>query len=187
MITDKNRKVFELTLTEESFTQLYIKTLTNQGFQPYPKQNYYIPIAFTEPLEVNKSTVGLGVSTHLAVKESVNKVINLKTHVITPLLSLVQQQNKFTGVVVYYPVYTKEAETESLKGLVEAVFELDLLLSNIYKKMDTYNFTYQLTYGEDNIFTHSAYDKQRFLNCDIEVDILDKKGVLSFSSTKKFE
>lgn len=187
VITNKDRKAFELTLAEESFTHPYIKTLTDQGFQPSPKQNYYIPIAFTEPLEVNKSAVGLDVSTHPAVKESINKAINLKTHVITPLLSLVQQQNKFTGVIVYYPVYKKDAETESLKGLVEAVFELDLLLSNMYKKMDTRNFTYQLSYGEDNIFTHSAYDKQRLFNYDIELDIFDKKGILSFSSTKKFE
>ncbi|PKI16248.1 CHASE domain-containing protein [Colwellia sp. 12G3] len=187
VITDKNRKAFELTLAKESFTQPYIKTLTDQGFQPSPKQSYYIPIAFTEPLEANKSAVGLDVSTHPAVRESVNKAINLKTHVITPLLSLVQQQNKFTGVIVYYPVYTKDAETESLKGLVEAVFELDLLLSNVYKKIDARDFTYQLSYGESNIFTHSSYDNQRLFHYDIEVDIFDKKGRLSFSSTEIFE
>jgi signal transduction histidine kinase/ActR/RegA family two-component response regulator len=189
LITDKNRKSFELALLEDGFTPHYIKKLTDQGFQPSPKQSYYLPITFVEPLVENKSAVGLDVSTHPSVRESVNKAINLKVHVVTPLLSLVQQQNKFTGVVVYYPIYKKNTQTltMSLKGLVEAVFELDLLLADVYKKISASHFTYQLSYGKGNVFTHPAYEKDRLFNHNVEVDIFDKKGQLSFSSTEKFE
>ena len=92
-------------------------------------------------------------------------------------------------MIVYYPVYKKDDKTETvlLKGLLEAVFELDVLLSNVYQSSDIGNFTYQLSYDENNIFAHSAYDPNRLFNDSVSIDIFDKKGQLSFSSTKKFE
>lgn len=189
LIEDKNRKQFELKQFEDEITIFQIKKLTEQGFQVAPKQDTYIPITFIEPFQANKSAIGLDVSTHPFVKESVNKAIKLRKHVITPLLSLAQQQDKYTGVVVYYPIYKKEEYTESavLKGLVEAVFELDLLLAGVYQEVDVNNFTYQLSYDENNIFSHSAYDSQRLFNHSIEIDLFDKKGKLTFSSTAQFE
>jgi signal transduction histidine kinase/CheY-like chemotaxis protein len=189
LIKDENRKEFELTLSEDGLTHNGIKRLTNRGFQPSPKQSQYLPVAYIEPLEVNESVIGLDVSTHPPVIESVNKAIKLKTYVITPKLSLVQQQNKFTGVVVYYPIYKKvsKSDTALFKGLVEAVFELDVLLSGMYQKTDTSNFTYQLSYGDNNVYAHSAYEVNRLFSHDIEVDIFDKKALLSFSSTQTFE
>ena len=189
LITDQNREKFELSLLEDRFTDHHIKKLTAQGFQLAPQQSHYIPITFIEPLENNKMAVGLDVSTHPLVRESVEKSINLKKHVITPLLSLVQQQNKYTGVVVYYPVYKHSPQTETLalKGLVEVVFELDFLLSTVYKSVGASNFTYQLSYGENNSFAHWAYNPNRLFHHNLEIDIFDKKGQLSFSSTEQFE
>jgi signal transduction histidine kinase len=189
LISSGSRKAFELALSEEGITESYIKKSTEQGFQRSPNQSQYFPITFIEPLEANKSAVGLDVSTHPPVSASANKAISLKKHVITPLLSLVQQKDKFTGVVVYYPVYKKEFQTNTvlLKGLVEAVFELDLLLAGVHQNLDVNNFTYQLSYGENNVFSHENYNPNQLFIHSVEIILFDKIAQLSFSSTKKFE
>jgi signal transduction histidine kinase len=188
LISSGSRKAFELALSELGL-ESYIKKSTDQGFQRSPNQSQYFPITFIEPLEANKSAVGLDISTHPAVSASANKAISLKKHVITPLLSLVQQKDKFTGVVVYYPVYKKELQTNTvlLKGLVEAVFELDLLLAGVHQNLDENNFTYQLSYGESNIFAPENHNPIPFFSYSAEIILFDKTAQLSFSSTKKFE
>ncbi|MBU2871333.1 CHASE domain-containing protein [Colwellia sp. E2M01] len=189
VISAHKREAFELSLMNDGFNNSYIKKLTAQGFKKAPQQSSYIPITFIEPLESNKAAIGLDVSTHPFVKASVEKAIALKKIVITPLLSLIQQQDKYTGVVVYYPVYKNGTENKetSLKGLVEAVFELDVLLAAIYKEVDATNFTYQLSYAKDNVFSHVNHEANKLFNYTVEVDLFDKKGLLTFSSTERFE
>lgn len=94
LITDKNRNEFELTLLKYGFVHSYIKKITDQSFQSSPIQSQYLPIAFIESLEANKSAVGIDISTHPFVGDSANKAIKLKKHAITPLLSLLQQQEE---------------------------------------------------------------------------------------------
>ncbi|MEW6990974.1 ATP-binding protein [Colwelliaceae bacterium 6441] len=182
LIYDQDRKIFEQKLSSEGLGE-HIKSLTDSGFQPAKTQPYYIPILFSEPLALNKSAIGLDVSTHPPVKNSINKAIKEKKHVITPLLSLVQQQNKYTGVIVYYPTFKDNA----LIGLVEAVFELDSLLLNINNSTNNNRFTYQMSYGDDNVITSDSHRSDSMFHHTVGINIFDKKGLLSFSSTDEFE
>lgn len=188
LVNDRDRVEFEEGLVKEGFNQK-IKTLTEQGFQSSLKQDDYIPIFYTEPLKENSSAIGLDVSTHPPVIKSVNKAINEKKHIITPLLSLVQQQDKYTGVIVYSPIYKAKTptEVEKFQGLVEAVFELDVLALHVHQKINASNFTYQLSYGDNNVLEHPLYNSQGMFNHKIKISIFDKSGSLTFSSTKSFE
>ncbi|WP_170252768.1 CHASE domain-containing protein [Colwellia echini] len=189
LVENQDREAFELALLADGISANHIKNLSDRGFQLAPIQDSYLPIAFIEPFESNKSAVGLDVSTHPFVKDSVEKAISLNQTVMTPLLSLVQQQNKYTGVVVYHPVYSQKTDNKpvSLKGLVEAVFELDFLLAGVYEQVGASNFTYQLSYGENNVFSHTDHDSHRLFTLSNEIDLFDKKGLLTFSSTEQFE
>lgn len=196
LIAKQERELFEQKLIKDNLGK-YIKHLTNNGFQASTIKDYYLPILFSEPLEANKSAIGLDVSTHPFVKETVHEAIHNNTYVVTPLLSLVQQQNKYTGIIVYYPVYKENALSElrvvnttpdltKLHGLVEVVFELDFLLEDIYQKIKLDNYTYRLNYGENNIVAHPQH-KNGMFHHDVDINIFDKKGHISFSSTEKFE
>lgn len=187
LISDDERSAFEEKLSETGLGE-YITYETNNDFMRAPTKEFYFPILYTEPMDGNESAIGLDLSSTPTVESTVDKAIQDNTYVVTPLLPLIQHQNKFTGVIVYYPIYKGKPtkKLENLKGLVEINIELDYLLTNIYTNLDNDNYTYQLSYGEGNVIAHPKYRKGMF-NHSLEINLFDKKGNVSFSSTEKFE
>ncbi|GLX79010.1 hypothetical protein tinsulaeT_23500 [Thalassotalea insulae] len=189
LIHHSERQAFEKSLSELNFPVSTIQALTQSGFSVAPKQPLYMPIFFIEPIEQNKSALGLDVASHPIVKASVDKAISIRSYVISPLLSLVQQQDKFSGVVVYYPIYKQinSANKQQFIGLVEVVFELDLLLSNYYRQAEIKHFSFSFTYGKDNSFTHQDFNPEAIFTHSAELALFDKHGKLYFTSSASFE
>jgi signal transduction histidine kinase/CheY-like chemotaxis protein len=187
LINEDERSVFEEKLSDDGLGK-YIKREINNDFMRAPVKKFYMPILYTEPMKDNAASIGLDVSTHPSIESTVYKAIHKNTYIITPLLSLTQQKNKFTGVIVYYPIYKGEPSNriENLKGLVEMVIDLRSLLEEIHAHVKNEDYTYHLTFGKDNVVAHSKYHKGMF-NYSIDINLFDKKGVVSFSSTDKFE
>ena len=186
-VDNTERLDFELDLQREQFANGRIRQFTSTGFIDAPSQPYYLPIYYSYPLEGNRSAIGLDVSTHPIAGRSIDKAILTSDFVITNILTLVQEQDKADGVVVYYPVFEKgkEKRLASLIGLVEVVLELNKLLGPLY----TYNegmFTYQISYGEGNQFSHPNYEAEHFVYHDVEFNLFDKKGMIKFSSSDLF-
>jgi len=187
-VKGEDRKKFESALKKEMSADIPIKTLTDKGLEIAPEQSLYIPIYFVEPLEDNKAAIGLDVSTHPIVSETVIKAISTKNYALSPLTSLAQQPNKLTSMIVYYPIHTKYSEDgDDFMGVVEVVFEVDVLLSDIYNQYGVDKFTYQLNYGSDSVYAQNDQSRHSLFNHSVDVDMFDKKGQLSFSSTPGFE
>lgn len=189
LIRAEERVEFEQSLSAELSTDLKIKSLTEQGFVTTSQQAQYIPITYIEPLKANQSAVGLDLFTHPVVKHTVEKAITNKDFVISPLLTLAQQRNKLTGAIVYYPVYQNviDGEDSRLLGLVEVVIELDVLFAGLYQQVPESEFSYQINYGDNNVYQHADFQKDSVFNYSVEVNVFDKKGTLSFASTTDFE
>ena len=187
-VKGEDREEFESTLTKEMLTDISIKKLTDKGMVTAPEQSLYIPIYFVEPLEINKAAIGLDVSTHPIVSETVINAINTKSYALSPLTSLAQNPNKLTSMIVYYPIYpTETQDTEDFMGVVEVVFEVDILLSDIYNQYGVDQFTYQLNYGDDSVYAQNDQSRHSLFSHSVDVEMFDKKGQLSFSSTPGFE
>lgn len=189
LITHKEREKFEQVLANFNLSHSSIRHLGEQGLITSPARLNYLPVFYTEPFETNKSAIGLDVMHHPVVGESVAQAIKQNDFIITPLLSLAQQLDKYTGVIVYYPIFKlKNNELKKqLIGVVEVVFELDVLLENIYRKLANDNFSYQLSYGDNNSFNHSSYNPDSFFQHQVKLAVFDKEGLLTLSSTEKFE
>ncbi|MBU2918524.1 CHASE domain-containing protein [Psychrosphaera sp. F3M07] len=188
-ITHEQRDEFEQSLKNEGVTNAQISQLTNLGMITALKQPYYLPVFYIEPMQENQSAIGLDVSTHPVVSESVMKAIHNKNYAISPLLSLAQQQDKLSGIIVYYPIYIKnEIGIEQFTGLVEVIFEIDVLLSDIYKQLGEGNFTYQLSYDDNNnLFKQESHHEDSIFTYSFDITMFDKNGSLTFDSTTEFE
>jgi signal transduction histidine kinase/CheY-like chemotaxis protein len=189
LVEQDERGSFESSLMSLNLNSKHIRALTDNGVVKAPEQGHYLPIYFIEPFEENKSAIGLDVSSHPIVKSSINKAIDKRTHVITPLLSLVQQLDKYTGVIVYYPVYKKQGSEidEKLIGLVEVVFELDKLLTGFYQQANINSFNFIFSYGAGNTYEQPSYNSKGLFSHSIIVNLFDKQGTITFSSTPRFE
>lgn len=185
-IDKEGRKAFEQHLVNEQEPNLQIRQVSTEGVIVAPEQAYYLPIKYSSPYEKNKQAIGLDVSKHPIVQSTVERAIAEESYALTPFLSLVQQQDKFTGVIVYYPSYSSVEGEEPLTGLVEAVLEIDMLLSSLHQQPRGDFYTFQLTYG-DNTYTHPEFNNKAKFSHQVDVDFFGENAQLQFVSTKKFE
>jgi len=188
MIDDNDRAQFEESLVKQSLSSEGIKQLTSSGLVPAVQKPYYLPIKYLSPLRVNQAAIGLDVSSHPLIKTSINKAIEKKKTVITPMVPLVQQMDKFTGVIVYSPVFYEVSATQSrLLGLVEVVFELDKLLYDVHQSTEHNDYSFQLSYGEDNTYHSPAFNEASFFKHTVTLTLFDKDAIITFTSTSAFE
>ena len=180
------RADFEQHLFNEQEPNQQIRQVSSKGIGIAPTQDYYLPIKYSSPYSKNKDAIGLDVSRHPIVQTSVERAIAEETYALTPFLSLVQQQDKFTGVIVYYPSYSSVPGEEPLTGLVEAVLEIDILLSSLHEQPRGDFYTFQLTYG-NNTYTHPEFNQKAKFSHQVEFEFFGEPAKLVFVSTKKFE
>ena len=181
-----NRAEFEQHLRNEQELNLKIRQVSTEGVITAPKQDYYLPIKYSSPYEKNKEAISLDVSRHPIVQDTVERAIADQTYALTPFLSLVQQQDKFTGVIIYYPSYSTVPGEEPLTGLVEAVLEIDVLLSTLHQQPRGDSYTFQITYGT-NTYTHPDFNQKAKFSHLVEFDFFGESAELLFVSTEKFE
>ena len=193
MVAHKNRAMFESSVKNEGFEGFSILKLDKQGLKPAPLRDYYLPILFTEPLSRNASAMGLDVSTHPVVEPYIDQAILHNKFVISPLLQLAQQQDKFTGVIFYYPVFDERIEEgaiplyQRLKGLVQVVLELDELLDKLYYQTNNRNFSYRFSYGDHNQLQNKLFRPNALFTYKSELDFFDQTARVEFSSLASFE
>ena len=188
LISHQKRKKFEAELAYQGFANTRIKKKTEQGLIISPNKSFYLPLYYISNLDANKSAVGLDALSHPILNDIVDKMIKEEKQIITPLVYLTQHQDKYTADL-YYPIY-KNSHPEHitvLQGLVKVNFELNILLSDLHRNMKANTFTYQLKFGDNNVVTHPDFKVNSIFSHQYGVNILDKKGQLSFASTPEFE
>ena len=186
-IEHQQRRAFELLMKQQGEPNQVIRQLTEQGIAIAQEQAFYLPIKYSSPYEKNKQAIGLDVLTHPIAGASVSASIEQKTFVLTPLLSLIQQQDKFTGFIVYYPSFGDINGRSELLGLTEAVLEIDKFLAELHNQPLGHYYTYKLTYDTDSVFTHKAFNDKAQFRHKVDMMLFDKPAQLEFVSTPSFE
>jgi signal transduction histidine kinase/CheY-like chemotaxis protein len=181
---------------ENTAKPLYPTFALNQ-IKPKPahlQKNYILPIFYIEPYRSNEKAIGLDLTAHPIVNSVVDKAIESGEPAITSPLQLAQEKQKFTGVVVYYPVYADRAPLatsaqrfDALLGLVEIVFEVDVLIKQQYELINKTGFTYQLKFDGDWIDrTQEVSNSPNTLSHQITFDFFDKQGTLLVFSKPEY-
>ena len=90
----------------------------------------HLPITLVEPLETNRSVVGLDVMVLPATSQAVQTTQISGRPEVTQALRLVQENRQQRGVVMYHAVFHDETpeDPRRLKGVVSAVFRMDDVL-----------------------------------------------------------
>ncbi|MBE0362730.1 hypothetical protein PULV_a0280 [Pseudoalteromonas ulvae UL12] len=189
LVPEYNRSEFEAELAREQLKHRTIQQLTPSGFTKAATQPFYLPIQYLAPLSGNESAIGLDVISHPIAGPAVKAAIEQGTFVVTPLLSLAQAQNKTTGVVVYYPVFRKNSPAlmQTLIGVTEVVLELEVLLDPQQGVESHWMFSYQLSYGERNVYPQLSNEAAPLLAHQVELNLFDKKGLINFYSSDAFD
>jgi len=194
-VEEHNRNAFEIN-AETDFPGFYLKQLIDGETKPAIKQSYYLPILFSEPLASNRGAIGLDVLNHPIVGPTVRKAINTGTMAVSPQLALVQQQESYNAVVVYYPHfkngYVKGSGNpeKNLIGIFEAVIELDQLVESIYHQVENDSFTLQTHYLQDQqttAFFNFDFRDEGLFKIESKYSFFDTDLLVLFSSSNKFD
>ncbi len=198
-VLSEQKEAFINQVKQSGISEFTIKKLASDGrFTHALAQDYYLPITYLEPQSINRPALGLDVSSHPIVQNTVNLAITTAEPRITPPIMLAQQQDKYTGVVIYYPLYKNnqipisvESKYRNLLGLVEAVVEVDALLLSLYHHDKQPLFNFQVITHDSNNTETSVYNNGFSSNANFSYTTqntwLNQQLTLRFSSAQSFE
>ncbi len=131
-----DRARFEQSATEALGEPYVLKSrrVTGETFLAPPSERY-LPIRFVEPLETNRSVLGLNILSLPATADAANRAMASRMPQVTDPIRLVQETKEQRGVVLYqaarYPqVSSMPLSPTPLMGLVSAVFRMDDVLAS---------------------------------------------------------
>lgn len=184
---------FEAQVRASGFDSFKVKLVTPDGIKEAAISDVetVYPILYTEPLERNYSALGIDVFNHPVAASAVRKAINTGKPAITPLLKLVQQKSKATGIIVYYPVYdTQNRERgQDVIGVVEVVFEMDVVLEELHRDDFERFLTFDVVLGSDNANMVVVGDRNPFalFHNQQTLNWFDADIHMRFASTTAYE
>ncbi len=193
----EQRRSFEQNVSQNDFPGFQFSHLVKGEVVPAKLQPFYLPILYTEPLEANRAAVGLDVADHPVVGVTVMKAINTGTMAVTRQLALVQQLQKYNGVIVYTPYYKAgvdlsdpDSRDTHLLGMFEAVIELDTLVFGMLNEIKADNFVFQTQYVQDNnttAFLDSDFRNDALFSHQRAFPFFDTQIQVLFASSKEFD
>lgn len=145
LITDAERASFEEQQRQSGRPGFAILGRTPEG-QTFPAAAApdYLPIVLVEPLDTNRSVVGLDVSVLPATRAAVQATRTSGRPEVTAGLRLVQESGEQRGVVMYQGVYRRQpaavsntsSASDPLVGVVSAVFRMDDVMNSVLGQLD---------------------------------------------------
>jgi len=104
---------------------------------PATKRDVYYPVYYVEPLQGNEKAVGFDLGSNPQRLEAISVSIRNSQPQATSRITLVQEEGKQFGFLVFDPVYI----SGELKGFVLEVFRAGDMLDNAIKPSSTKNLT----------------------------------------------
>lgn len=131
-VTLAERALYETELQRSGFTGRLISERNAAGeLVPAAARADYFPITFIEPLEKNRSAVGYDVSSEPLRQQAMLIARDKGVATLTAPLTLVQDNQHKTGMLLFYPVYTTaklpallSERQRLLRGYVVAVLHI---------------------------------------------------------------
>ena len=137
-VTHDERKKYEIEARKE-YKNFKIKGKNSAGVMTeLAKKEEYFPVYYMQPYIGNEKALGFDLSSSKARKMALDKAIASKNITTTQRITLVQEQAKQYGFLMFLPVFTKSTD---IKGFILGVFRAGDLLSTALNKIQQKNNT----------------------------------------------
>jgi PAS domain S-box-containing protein len=152
VVTHQQRSLCEAAARRDGFSEFQITERQSQGqMVPVTRRPEYFPVYYVEPYAGNELALGFDLASNSARREAISRSRDTGKLTATARITLVQEQEKQYGVVVFLPVYgqqgvpaTVEARRAALRGFVLGVFKIGDMVTSALKALDPDSFIYSL-------------------------------------------
>ncbi|MAZ66150.1 MAG: hypothetical protein CMF25_03485 [Kangiellaceae bacterium] len=159
-------------------------TIKSSGKVPVSEQPVYYPITYTYPFAPNEDALGMDIYSHTYAGPYLKAAIETGHPHATPPLQLVQQENKFTGSVIYAAVISPH--DQSILGVVEVVLEMDIFLAGLFS--DNPATTLRVTNpANQNTIYSKGYRPQALVHYQEHFEWFGQTWHFQFASSEPFE
>jgi len=148
----EQRSIYEDAARRDGFSEFQITERESQGqMVPVAKRTEYFPVYYVEPYAGNESALGFDLASNSERRDAVNRSRDTGKLTATARVTLVQEEKKQYGVVLFLPVYgpkampaTVEARRAALRGFVLGVFRIGDMVTTALKDFDLDSVIYSL-------------------------------------------
>lgn len=152
VVTHPQRSLCEAAARRDGFSEFQITERQSQGqMVPAARRAEYFPVYYVGPYAGNELALGFDLASNSARQAAISHSRNTGKLTATARVTLVQDQEKQNGVVVFLPVYgqqgepaTIEARRAALRGFVLGVFRIGDMVTSAPKAFDPNNVIYSL-------------------------------------------
>ncbi|MCI5144815.1 MAG: PAS domain S-box protein, partial [Candidatus Electrothrix sp. AR3] len=180
-IRDQQRFVYEEAGKKEGFQNFHFSERDAQKkLIPAAQRSEYVIVYYIEPLKGNEAALGFDIASNSKRLESINKAGDSGNVVVTEKISLVQEKEQQTGVLILSPLYkhgavlnTSQERHTYLEGFSVGVLRIDQVLkNNLFRETDELMDIY--------LYDESAEKLNQLLYCMVNGDqreAVDKKRI----------
>ncbi|MGF1693152.1 CHASE domain-containing protein [Photobacterium kagoshimensis] len=100
------------------------------------ERDYYYPVFYLEPLELNRAAMGYDLNSNAQRREVMSRAIDSGDVQLSEGVALVQSKDNRIGVLALIPVFDTPIlnnREESLRGFIAGVFDIKSIFSAIYR------------------------------------------------------
>lgn len=138
-------------------------------------------VQYIEPLSENLSALGLEISSEATRLKSINEALQSGNPTITDKITLVQDQKKLTGFVIYAPIKYSKSE---IGGFIAAPFVLEHLMRVLDDEISN-EVSFSIFAGKHPTKESLLYDSTQVLNPGKERPLFSKKVVNTLTFGQK--
>lgn len=137
LITQQERADFEKDIRSKGFTNFKITQRNKNGeLIKAPPKKQYVVVNFIEPMSKNQKAFGFDVSSNLKRLDAMNKARDTGRPVATEKITLVQENAKQAGFLLFYPVYDMPSSSISerinnLRGFAVGIFRVGEIIDRV--------------------------------------------------------
>lgn len=143
LVKNKDKENFEKLIKEQQPTFNITERDSEGKLIPTNTKEYYTPVTYISPYEVNKSALGFDLNSNSIRRASLELARNSGKLTTTAKIRLVQEQEDSVGFLIIAPVYqpglainNKQNRIKAIIGYVTGVFRIDTLMRKAKEQAD---------------------------------------------------
>ncbi|WP_444996937.1 CHASE domain-containing protein [Aliikangiella sp. IMCC44359] len=197
IILKMQRDSFEASVRQEGFHDFQIMQRDKNGkLIPAKERDRYVVVTYIEPMKGNEKAFGFDVASDIARKQALTKAIDTNQALATAGITLVQDNSKKIGFLLFYPVFkgassTLEERRNNIYGFAVGVFRVGDIVEQILDTNKRESFNLSIIDKDAPAEKNLLYGNKKELNNSLidwgdTLFIGGREWILHFEPTKEY-